>query len=98
MWSQASMQSKALPDVYVPDPSASVVYGRQWHRSYSFANPGGCLVDEASLPSTCQMLAVNHKLAEDMSTRLMYARQDYVKAHQPKIQLGSKKGDFRYVK
>ena len=51
-----------------------------------------------SIPSTCQMLAVNHKLAEDMSTRLMYARQDYVKANQPKIQLGSKKGDFRYVK
>eukprot|EP00439_Symbiodinium_sp_Y106_P016725 s2887_g2.t1 len=44
------------------------------------------------------MLAVNHKLVEDMSTRLIYARQDYVKAHQPKIQLGSTKGDFRYVK
>ena len=48
-------------------------------------------LQNTSLPSTCQMLAVNHKLAEDMSTRLIYARQDYVKAHQPKIQLGRRR-------
>ena len=48
-------------------------------------------LQNTSLPSTCQMLAVNHKLAEDMSTHLIYARQDYVKAHQPKIQLGRRR-------
>ena len=31
-------------------------------------------LQNVSLPSTCQMLAVNHKLVEDMSTRLIYAR------------------------
>ena len=55
-------------------------------------------VHNVSLPSTCQLLNVNHKFVEDMGNRLTYARQDYVKEHQPKIKLGSTNGNFQYVK
>ena len=46
----------------------------------------------------CQTLDVNHKLVEDMATRLTYARQDFVQDRQKDIQLGSKNVSGKAIK
>ncbi|CAE7361836.1 CCR3, partial [Symbiodinium necroappetens] len=46
-------------------------------------------VQDISTPAICQTMNANHKLVEDMGTRLMYAREEYVNFYQKKIILGS---------
>ena len=50
-----------------------------------------------SLPATCHLLGVNHKLVEDIRNRLTFARQDYVKEQQKTIMLGSSTGNRKLL-